>query len=144
MQTQTIFARHRSLIIFSGIALAGLCAVNVRLAADLDRSLRISNGATSPSFYDPAPSRNASTSTEHLVAEHFRRAVGLELDDATRRRLPTWPQIEALIGKEPAFVGRERCEAFRRNVPPLRRMLGSSGMFNPGTNLVSRVQFWNI
>ena len=29
------------------------------------------------------------------------------------------------------------CEDFREKVPPLRRMIGSAGMFNLGTNLVS-------
>jgi len=139
MQTRQKIARHRSFIIFSSITLSGLCTVNFRLAADLDRSLSVYNSVTSPPFYNNAPSYN--NSTKNLVVEHFHQAIGLELDDETVQRLPTWSQIESLIGNKPVFIGLERCNDFRNNVPPLRRMLGSSGMFNSGTNLVSHMQY---
>jgi hypothetical protein len=51
--------------------------------------------------------------------------------------LPKWKEVESLIGKEPVILGLESCEIFRKTIPPLRRMLGASGMFNSGTNLVS-------
>jgi len=53
------------------------------------------------------------------------------------RRLPTWSEIELLIGTEAVVLGLDTCEDFHEKVPPLRRMIGSAGMFNSGTNLVS-------
>mmetsp|Transcript_20833 Transcript_20833/g.42262 ORF Transcript_20833/g.42262 Transcript_20833/m.42262 type:complete len:411 (+) Transcript_20833:261-1493(+) len=72
------------------------------------------------------------------VLEYFSQA-GVELDEESLRKLPSWEQIEYLFGEKPVLLGLDRCEDFRKNVPPLRRMLGSAGMFNSGTNLVTRL-----
>lgn len=81
---------------------------------------------------------NDNTTSTNPVIDYFRRA-GVELDNDSIERLPTWSQIESLIGKKPVFRGLDTCETFRQNVPPLSRMLGSAGMFNSGTNLVTRL-----
>jgi hypothetical protein len=77
----------------------------------------------------PSDSNNA-------VLEYFKDA-GVRLHDEDIRSLPTWSEIEALIGEKPVILGLEKCETFRNKIPPLRRMIGASGMFNSGTNLVS-------
>lgn len=90
--------------------------------------------------------RNSSTlatstvamSGEQKIIQHFRNAhVKLKSEDL--RRLPTWDQIENLFGNHEVVLGLDRCEEFRKNVPPLERMLGAAGMFNSGTNLVTRL-----
>jgi hypothetical protein len=70
------------------------------------------------------------------VLEYFSEA-GVKLDEKDLLRLPTWDQIESLIGAESVVLGLDRCEMFQKKVPALHRMLGASGMFNSGTNLVS-------
>ena len=83
---------------------------------------------------------NGTDNNKNRVIDYFRDA-GVHLDDESLEELPTWSQIESLIGDKPILLGAERCEDFRDKVPPLRRMLGSSGMFNSGTNLVSVMAF---
>jgi hypothetical protein len=78
---------------------------------------------------------------EDPVLSHFRRA-GLDLDDMSRSMLPSWSYVESQYGKDVLMMGLDRCEAYRQNVPPLRRNLGSAGMFNSGTNLVSFATFF--
>ena len=53
--------------------------------------------------------------------------------------LPTWDQIVKVIGPHPVVGGLDTCEAFRQTVPAVERMLGSAGMFNTGTNLVTHL-----
>lgn len=156
--------KSRSLIILASLIFVGFCAVNLKLISDLEKS-RVGVGVViigssgndnnnvvpkSPSSGNPdtinninniAPIQNNSTDNKNNdpVLEYFREAVGVELDDESIERLPTWSQIESLIGDKPVVLGLERCNDFRNNVPPLRRMLGSSGMFNSGTNLVTRL-----
>ena len=79
------------------------------------------------------------------VIEYFHQA-GVELDNESLQRLPSWSQIESLIGDSPVILGLDRCEEFQQQVPPLRRMLCSAGMFNSGTNLVSlkRVSVYHV
>ncbi|KAL9179356.1 hypothetical protein ACHAXT_008646 [Thalassiosira profunda] len=137
-------ARRRShaliaLVLFTFVAIG---VVNVHLVARLERSLGIGIGAEGrPSPASPSRARPVRTTpsqrngTDDQVLEYFRQA-GVEPDDASLRRLPTWAQIEALIGGAPVVYGLDRCEDYRDAVPPLRRMLGVSGMFNSGTNLV--------
>eukprot|EP00804_Cyclotella_cryptica_P006973 CCRYP_007099-RB/>CCRYP_007099-RB protein AED:0.31 eAED:0.31 QI:230/1/1/1/1/1/2/791/345 len=79
-----------------------------------------------------------STSTKNVVLEYFKEARVI-LRDGDLQNLPTWSQIESIIGKRPVILGLDRCEIYRSKVPPLRRMLGASGMFNSGTNLVTRL-----
>jgi hypothetical protein len=53
--------------------------------------------------------------------------------------LPTWDQVIRVIGPRPVIDGLDRCQTFRETVPAVERMLGSSGMFNTGTNLVTHL-----
>jgi hypothetical protein len=70
--------------------------------------------------------------------EYFKDA-GVKLRGEDLENLPTWQEIESLIGNKPVILGLNSCEVFRNTIPPIRRMLGASGMFNSGTNLVSKV-----
>lgn len=54
-------------------------------------------------------------------------------------QLPTWQQIIELIGPHPVIGGLDTCEAYKQKVPAVERMMGSSGMFNTGTNLVTHL-----
>lgn len=53
--------------------------------------------------------------------------------------LPTWDQIVKVIGPHPVVGGLDTCDAFKRDVPAVERMLGAAGMFNTGTNLVTHL-----
>ena len=79
-----------------------------------------------------------SDTTNNTVIQYFQEA-GVKLRHEELKSLPTWSEIESSIGKHIVVSGLERCESYRKNVPPLRRMMGASGMFNTGTNLVSMV-----
>ena len=65
--------------------------------------------------------------------------AGIELTRKQLLRLPSWSQIEQYIGAEPIIVGLETCADFRRMIPAVNRSLGSLGMFNSGTNLVTKL-----
>ena len=83
----------------------------------------------------PAAVRDHDMNDDRVLA-HFLWA-GVDLDVVSMRQLPTWFEIKSLIGTEAVLLGLDTCEDFRKNVRPLRRMIGSAGMFNSGTNLVS-------
>ncbi|KAL7531641.1 hypothetical protein ACHAXR_006252 [Thalassiosira sp. AJA248-18] len=130
--------RSPSLVVCALITFVGFCLINIYLVAHLDDNVgsnpvssSFSGNDNTSAFSIPTPIQNNAT-----VLEYFRQA-GVDLDDESLQQLPTWSQIESLIGDKPVILGLERCNDFRNNVPPLRRMLGSSGMFNSGTNLVS-------
>lgn len=54
-------------------------------------------------------------------------------------QLPSWQQIIELIGPHPVIGGLDTCEEYKEKVPAVERMMGSSGMFNTGTNLVTHL-----
>mmetsp|Transcript_4707 Transcript_4707/g.11262 ORF Transcript_4707/g.11262 Transcript_4707/m.11262 type:complete len:396 (+) Transcript_4707:142-1329(+) len=76
---------------------------------------------------------------EKSVSDWMREAAGLELTPEMEEKLPTWAQVREVVGTGPVVLGLESCPKFREIVPPLERMLGSSGMFNTGTNLVTHL-----
>ena len=80
-----------------------------------------------------------SGSDETSVSDWMREVAGLELTPEMEAKLPTWSQVREVVGPEPVILGLESCPRFREIVPPLERMLGSSGMFNTGTNLVTHL-----
>lgn len=76
---------------------------------------------------------------EKSVSDWMKEVAGLELTAEMEEKLPTWSQIREVVGTGPVILGLESCPRFRELVPPLERMLGSSGMFNTGTNLVTHL-----
>jgi len=138
------------LVIYFVVANVFFGLVNIHLVTQLDNSVGVDDNLNlvSPSLggvlgtserhetdYINNPNINV---TDNRVLEYFRQ-VGMEVGEDSIQRLPTWTQIETLIGDQPVLLGLERCIDFRNNIPPLRRMLGSAGMFNSGTNLVTRL-----
>jgi hypothetical protein len=76
---------------------------------------------------------------QQYIEDTFQEA-GILLTDEMRLELPTWRQIQDVVGTHPYIVGLESmCTKFQRKVPPLERMMGASGMFNTGTNLVTHL-----
>ena len=145
--TPIFILNGRKIVVFCSAAIfACLFAVNLFLVADLEKqkddswqmqNLDIQNSINENQVGIDLQDSNNSTSTNPVI-DYFRMA-GVELDKDSIKSLPTWSQIESLIGKKPVFRGLETCPTFRQNVPPLSRMLGSAGMFNSGTNLVTRL-----
>lgn len=76
---------------------------------------------------------------KQYIEDIFREA-GVELTDSMRAELPTWRQVQDVVGSHPYVLGLESsCTEYQKKVPPLERMIGSSGMFNTGTNLVTHL-----
>lgn len=73
------------------------------------------------------------------VADWMREEANLELTPEMKENLPTWEAVREIVGDGPVVLGLESCPRFREIVPPLERMLGSAGMFNTGTNLVTHL-----
>jgi hypothetical protein len=67
------------------------------------------------------------------------RDAGIELDEATLASLPSWNQVLQKVGPAPVIYGLDSCAAFRAAVPAVERSVGCCGMFNSGTNLVTRL-----
>ena len=83
------------------------------------------------------PKLSAEEGRQHILSV-FREA-GVELDAETIAKLPTWEEVQNAVGSGPHIYGLDQCPAFRDKVPAIERMLGSSGMFNTGTNLVTHL-----
>lgn len=83
------------------------------------------------------PSLTEQQGKQHIM-QLFKES-GRVLTPEMEAELPTWSQVQEVVGPHPYIVGWERCEAYRRKVPPLERMLGAAGMFNSGTNLVTHL-----
>jgi len=75
---------------------------------------------------------------QERILEIFRDA-GVAIDNATLASLPSWNDIVANVGDAPKIYGLDRCESFRSSIPAVDRMVGCCGMFNSGTNLVTRL-----
>ncbi|CAJ1939117.1 unnamed protein product [Cylindrotheca closterium] len=72
------------------------------------------------------------------ILEIFKEAeVNLTSDQI--EALPTWSQVQEVVGTHPYILNLESCARYRELVPPLERMLGSAGSFNTGTNLVTHL-----
>lgn len=82
---------------------------------------------------------NNNNKDEGSVSDWIRQEAGIEVTPEMEANLPSWSQIRAVVGDTPVILGLESCSVFRDKVPPLERMLGPAGMFNTGTNLVSRL-----
>ena len=74
---------------------------------------------------------------QHIL-DLFKEAK-VEVTPQIEAELPKWSQVQEVVGSHPYLLGLEHCSKFRDEVPPLERMLGSAGMFNTGTNLVTHL-----
>jgi len=122
---------------------AALWAVNIS-AVSLEGTAFMAAGMITP----PATSRTTSAKPDSLVTsnrkipnkdpllEILRLANIHNLTSQEWESLPSWQQVVQRFGDRPRFIGLDTCEAYRSNVPPNRRIVGPSGMFNTGTNLL--------
>jgi hypothetical protein len=55
-----------------------------------------------------------------------------DLDAETINALPTWSQIQQMIGDKPIIHGLETCQAFRDSIDPTVKFFGIAGTFNTG------------
>ena len=74
---------------------------------------------------------------EHILNVFKEAGVNLTSDEI--EELPTWSQVQQVVGTHPYLLNLESCAKYREIVPPLERMLGSAGPFNTGTNLVTHL-----
>ena len=74
---------------------------------------------------------------QHILA--LFQEAGVELTPEMNAQLPSWSQVQEVIGPHPFLLGLEKCARFREEVPAIDRLLGSAGMFNTGTNLVTHL-----
>ena len=82
----------------------------------------------------------------HMSDQHSKGPLLQTLHDAGIRdyselvmlakELPKWDDVLERFGKEPVIVGLDRCEAFQRDVPARKRLVGVAGTFNCGTNFL--------
>jgi hypothetical protein len=95
----------------------------------------------------PMKEQNRNFTKHHVNSEYGREPIlkvfeeaGIPpLNDSMIALLPTWEQVVQVVGPHPVVGGLDTCETFRQNVPAVERMLGSAGMFNTGTNLVTHL-----
>jgi hypothetical protein len=67
-----------------------------------------------------------------------------DLPEDKQREIPTWPQVVALYGDQPVFVGLETCAPFKASGGgPSEHYIGVAGTFNTGTNLLSELLIAN-
>jgi hypothetical protein len=68
----------------------------------------------------------------------LRDAGVTDIDLSTLQSLPKWEAVVKLYGSEPVIRGLDRCEEFRKNTPPDKRSMGPAGLFNTGTNALTK------
>jgi hypothetical protein len=72
------------------------------------------------------------------LLEILREAGVTDIDLSTLQSLPKWETVIKLYGSEPVIHGLDRCEEFRNNTPPEKRSMGPAGLFNTGTNALTK------
>ena len=55
--------------------------------------------------------------------------ANVELTNEMIQQLPSWSQVQQVIGEHPYIFGLDKCAEYREKVPAVERMLGSSGKF---------------
>lgn len=86
----------------------------------------------------PTPPPVSLKEGQEIIIAIFKDA-GISLTNATLASLPSWNNVVAQIGEAPKIYGLDRCEKYRLAVPAVDRNVGCCGMFNSGTNLVTRL-----
>jgi hypothetical protein len=64
---------------------------------------------------------------------------GMYLIPQLVKQLPTEDDFKAMYGSKPKIIGLDTCEDFRKHVSPLDAVVGPSGAYNTGTNLLSHL-----
>jgi hypothetical protein len=61
--------------------------------------------------------------------------ANVHLDHDMKEKLPSWSQVQNVVGDHPYILGLDKCATYRKTVPAVDRIMGAAGMFNSGTNL---------
>ncbi|KAL3909534.1 MAG: hypothetical protein SGILL_008049, partial [Bacillariaceae sp.] len=106
---------------------------------------KLQNAAAAP-LQQQASSQNINERRAAFTEEEGRQYMldifqeaGVTLTPEMEAELPKWKDVRQVVGDFPRVLNLESCATFRENTPPLERMLGSAGMFNTGTNLVTHL-----
>lgn len=95
------------------------------------------NNNNDPSILTPKLSFTEEEGRQYMLS--IFQEADVTLTPEMEAQLPTWKQVQDVVGDHPHVLNLESCVTFRDSVPPLERMLGASGMFNTGTNLVTHL-----
>jgi hypothetical protein len=112
-----------------------------QLRSLLDKTKAANSGAdgSASSSLDQTYGGSAADNRRRIIDTFKDAGVELTADDIAA--LPTWEQIEQVVGSNaPIIYNLEKsCRAFRDAIPGVDRNIGCSGMFNSGTNLVTQL-----
>ena len=101
-----------------------------------NKSYKNNNNNKSNSLIDI---NNQNQKNRQKVLDTFREA-GVRLTDEELAELPTWDEIEQVVGPNgPILHNLQSCSVYRSRIPAMERNIGCSGMFNSGTNLVTQL-----
>eukprot|EP00934_Nitzschia_sp_Nitz4_P001705 Nitzschia sp. Nitz4//scaffold188_size43225//36181//37347//NITZ4_007350-RA/size43225-processed-gene-0.25-mRNA-1//1//CDS//3329539859//1705//frame0 len=121
-------------------------SVNLLVFFPVDQSLQFPERSfhhkNSPNGNSTHSQSDVTAMTNEQGQEYIRsvfQLAGLNWTAELEAQLPSWTQVQQVIGSHPYVVGLDNCPVFREKVPPLERMLGAAGMFNTGTNLVTHL-----
>ena len=122
--------------------------VDIDVEADIDLDVHLDANVANDKVNHPkdktkndngTPNDNTDDDGKSKVIATFKEA-GITLDQESIDQLPTWSQIKQVVGEYPVLYNLDKaCPAFRSSVEPVERMIGCSGMFNSGTNLVTQL-----
>lgn len=76
-------------------------------------------------------------SNDKTKVRQILQKAGVEITPEVEECIPTWSEVTSLYGSKPKIMGLETCATFRNSVPASDAMIGPSGIFNTGTNLLS-------
>merc|ERR1740136_480633 len=100
---------------------------------DLDASTttKITNQPSALIANSPMDESNDKTRVREILQK-----AGVEITPEVESIIPTWSEVTSLYGSKPKIIGLETCATFRNSVT-VSAMIGPSGIFNTGTNLLS-------
>ena len=129
------------IMLMFGIVFANFYFIIAPSSSEMKAAVNKQKGNQPASKFESAP-RVSEEEGRLLITSIFQDA-GVKLSDEDFERLPTWNEIQENIGP-PVVFGLDRCSAFRDKIPALTRNIGCCGMFNSGTNLVTRLLKENV
>jgi len=93
---------------------------------------KITNQTSALIAHSPMDESNDKTRVRQILQK-----AGVEITPEVESIIPTWSEVTSLYGSKPKIIGLETCATFRNSVTVSDAMIGPSGIFNTGTNLLS-------
>ena len=93
---------------------------------DLDHRFDTSQGQQQHQVKNPQMEEDKG---QQYIRSIFEEAE-VELTNEMIEQLPSWRQVQQVIGEHPYIFGLDKCAEYREKVPAVERMLGSSGKYN--------------